>query len=573
MKRFTRSPSLSPSRCAAPAFAQQPRRRRGAPGLRRPAGHAVLSAGPRTTSRTRRLAAQPGTASGDLRELRLEEAVTLALEKNLDIQVAKLEPQSVDFQVAGFQNQFQPVLASTRRPARSVPAADAHASTAAPASTTAPPPTTRRSSQEVPKFGGNYTVAGPTSASASSDALATRQPASTTGLVASLRAADPARLQDRQPPPAAGDQPDQPRHLRRERARHGRSQTLANVRNAYWDLVFSQSAVDVAQRATELADKLVEDNQARVEVGTLAPLDIVQAQAEAATRRQNLAAAEATAQTAELALKRYIVSGTDDPLWRQTIRPVDLPIARAAADRCRRRGSPRALRAHRHASTLARTSTRTTSTSSIFKDLSMPALDLNASYGAQGLGGPGSSRTGTGLDCQVTGTIIPAAIPTRSALLRNLDYPNWNFAVTLSYPLVGSQATAQHARARLQRNQSHDAHPRAGSADRRRSRQRGADRAEQPEARRSRDRGARAGAEAPRSRTEQVRGRHDDQLLRRAGAARSARRGRTPSCARWPTIASRSSTSSGRSRRRRAAVAAATSRPHRRSSDSGSIDS
>ena len=41
----------------------------------------------------------------------------------------------------------------------------------------------------------------------------------------------------------------------------------------------------------------------------------MQAQSEAATRRQNLAAAEATAQTAELALKRYIVSGTDDPLW------------------------------------------------------------------------------------------------------------------------------------------------------------------------------------------------------------------------------------------------------------------
>ena len=112
------------------------------------------------------------------------------------------------------------------------------------------------------------------------------------------------------------------RDISEESARATVTQTLANVRNAYWDLVFAQSAVDVALRATELADKLVEDNQARVAVGTLAPLDIVQAQAEAATRRQNLAAAEATAQTAELALKRFLVSGTDDPLWRQTIRPV-----------------------------------------------------------------------------------------------------------------------------------------------------------------------------------------------------------------------------------------------------------
>src|SRR5688572_23947279 len=58
-------------------------------------------------------AGQPGTSSGTFRELRLEEAVSLALEKNLDIQVAKLEPQSVDYLIAGVKNQFQPVLAST----------------------------------------------------------------------------------------------------------------------------------------------------------------------------------------------------------------------------------------------------------------------------------------------------------------------------------------------------------------------------------------------------------------------------------------------------------------------------
>ena len=51
--------------------------------------------------------------SGDLRELRLEEAVSLALEKNLDIQVAKLDPQSVDFLIAGFRNSYRPAFSST----------------------------------------------------------------------------------------------------------------------------------------------------------------------------------------------------------------------------------------------------------------------------------------------------------------------------------------------------------------------------------------------------------------------------------------------------------------------------
>ena len=91
--------------------------------------------------------------------------------------------------------------------------------------------------------------------------------------------------------------------------------TLANVRNAYWDLLFAQQAVRVAQSSLELAEKLITDNRARVEIGTMAPIDVVQSEAEAATRRQTLATAEATLLTAELALKRQIVSGTNDPLW------------------------------------------------------------------------------------------------------------------------------------------------------------------------------------------------------------------------------------------------------------------
>ena len=398
----------------------------------------------------RETSTQPGTASGDLRELRLEEAVTLALEKNLDIQVAKLEPQSVDFQIAGFQNQFQPVLASTvgQRDLFQLPTRTINGGTRVSNATT-----TYNASitQEVPFFGGNYSVAWTNQRIASSDALATRNPLYTTGLVASyvqpiLRGFKTDNLRQQLAVTVIN------RDISEESARATVAQTLANVRNAYWDLVFAQSAVEVAQRAMELADKLVEDNQARVEVGTLAPLDIVQAQAEAATRRQNLAAAEATAQTAELALKRFIVNGTDDPLWRQTIRPVDLPSVEPPPTDVE--GAVRRALSERTDILNARKGLDTNDINiQYFKDLSMPALDVTASYGAQGLGGPELVRSGSGLDSPV-GSIIPGNYGQALSLLRNLDYPNWNFAVTLSYPLFGSQATAQHARARLQRNQS-----------------------------------------------------------------------------------------------------------------------
>ncbi len=57
----------------------------------------------------------------------------------------------------------------------------------------------------------------------------------------------------------------------------------------------------------------------------MAPIDIVQAQAEEATRRQALVNAEATRQNAELALKQLIVSGTDDPVWTSSLNPTDVP--------------------------------------------------------------------------------------------------------------------------------------------------------------------------------------------------------------------------------------------------------
>ena len=59
--------------------------------------------------------------------------------------------------------------------------------------------------------------------------------------------------------------------------------TEAQVRNAYWDLVFAIDNVEAARRNLELSSKLVQDNRAKVEIGTMAPIDVVQAQAEEAT--------------------------------------------------------------------------------------------------------------------------------------------------------------------------------------------------------------------------------------------------------------------------------------------------
>ena len=395
-------------------------------------------------------ASQPGTSSGDLRELRLEEAVSLALEKNLDIQVAKLEPQSTDFLIAGFRNTYRPQLSTTvgLRDQYQLPTSSLNGGTKVNNGTAT---YNFGVAQNINRFGGSYTVNWNNQRVETSNSFSTFNPSFTTNLVAAFTQ-----------PLLRGFKIDNTRQqllvnlinrdISEESAKATIAQTLANVRNAYWDLVFAQSAVDVALRATELADKLVVDNQARVEVGTLAPLDIVQAQAEAATRRQNLASAEATAQTAELTLKRYIVSGTDDPLWRQTLRPVDLPSLQAPT-----LDVEAAVRQALSARTDINTSRKNLDSNDVslrfFRNQSLPSLDLNASYGAQGLGGTAIVRTGP-LGNQVVSQVIPGGYSDALSLLKGLDYPTWNLSMTMTYPLFGNQAEAQLARARVQRTQA-----------------------------------------------------------------------------------------------------------------------
>ena len=83
----------------------------------------------------------------------------------------------------------------------------------------------------------------------------------------------------------------------------------------------------------------------RVEVGTMAPIDVVAAQSEAAARRQLLALAVETQRTSELVLKELIVGGTFDALWNAELNPTDQPrIEATPIDRPRRASSRSACR-------------------------------------------------------------------------------------------------------------------------------------------------------------------------------------------------------------------------------------
>jgi outer membrane protein len=391
------------------------------------------------------VAAQPT----GIRELRLADAVELALKQNLDIAVERLSPQAVDFQIAALKNNFRPTATSNigQRAQVQAPTNQLNGGQRVNNDTTT---YNFGVQQTLPWGGGVAALTFNNNRLETSNIFANFNPTFTSTATLSFTQ-----------PLLRGFRTDQLRQqiaitqvnrdIAEEQLRATIVTTVANVRNAYWDVAFARAAVDVARRSLELADRLVQDNQARVEVGTLAPLDVLQAEAEAANRRQTLAQVEATLGTAQLTLKRLLVTGTEDALWSEDVRAVDTPqidvppldVAGAVRTALGRRTDLAVARKNLDSNDIQMRFWRTER---------LPDLDLQTSYGAQGIGGTQFIRQGTGLGSVVTGT-IPGGYTDALSILRNRDFPTWNLSLNLSYPIGGNTAEAQYARTRVQRTQ------------------------------------------------------------------------------------------------------------------------
>lgn len=230
---------------------------------------------------------------------------------------------------------------------------------------------------------------------------------------------------------------------------------LSNVREAYWNYEFSVQSVDVAQQSVDLATQLVSDNQTRVQVGTMAPIDVVQAQSQLATARQNLVAAQSTMRTNELALKQLIVAGTADPLWNATIDPVDRPMF--TPENIDVQAAVRRALSERTDLTIAKKNVEANDiTVKYLKDQLLPQADLVANYGLVGLGGTQLIRAGTGVgqaNNPIIGT-IPGGYADALSSLWGGGFPRWTIQLNLSYPLGNSSQEVNVARSRIQLNQA-----------------------------------------------------------------------------------------------------------------------
>jgi len=394
--------------------------------------------------------ATPAVAPSMPVDLTLEEATARALERNLELAVERLNPQTFDLTIARLRAAYHPVATSqfNQRAVVLPPTNQLNGGNIVQNDTT---DYNGGVSQALPWGGGAVGLQFNNRKQVTSNIFANFNPTFTSNF--NLQLAQPLLRGltidgNRQQLRVTAIN----REISEVQLRGTVATTLAAVRSSYWELLYALDAVEVARGSLELADKLVEDNRARVEVGAMAPLDVVQAEAEAATRRQVLAQAEATWRTAELALKRLIVSGTDDPLWRASLRPVDPPVY-APEPLDVEPAVRRALETRTDLAQARRQIEANNVTLRFMRNEMLPALDILASYGAQGLGGTQFIRQGSGLGSSVIGS-LPGGYGNAWRTLTGRDYPTWNVQFNLSYPLGASPAEANYARARIQISQS-----------------------------------------------------------------------------------------------------------------------
>jgi outer membrane protein TolC len=114
--------------------------------------------------------------------------------------------------------------------------------------------------------------------------------------------------------------------ISKENLRFEATRIMKQVEDAYWDLLATQAALDVARESLELAEDLYELNKKKVEVGTLAPIDVTQAEAGVASREEGVIVAETSVANAEDNLRRLLGIPPADPMWSQRIVPTDRPV-------------------------------------------------------------------------------------------------------------------------------------------------------------------------------------------------------------------------------------------------------
>jgi len=237
--------------------------------------------------------------------------------------------------------------------------------------------------------------------------------------------------------------------------------TVDQIENLYWNLVFAYENVRVAQESLAFAQKTLSDNQKQVQIGSLAPIEVVRAQNTVAADQQSLIQAQTNLDLQQLLMKNALSRSLQDPtLATAAVIPTTtmaLPSQEPVVPT-----EDLINQALQHRAELAESridmANRDISTKAIRNSL-LPSLDLFAYYGGSGLGGsqnPGNlcaNQNPPGFGCSPSAVSGVGYTSTLSQLIDSTASDK-GMGVTLTIPLRNRAAQALATRSQLEYRQA-----------------------------------------------------------------------------------------------------------------------
>jgi outer membrane protein len=228
--------------------------------------------------------------------------------------------------------------------------------------------------------------------------------------------------------------------------------TERSVRSAYWALVGAIQRLAVARENLQLSETQLKNNRVRVEVGTMAPIDIIAAEAEVAGNQEAVIVAEASIRTAEDNLRMLIFDPNQPDFWTARIEPSDKAVLQAVEVNAEA-AIKTALESRTDIVAQRRNLQISDLSLKLAKNSTLPDINLNASIIGSGSGGTRFTYFPGTIDEDVSQRIDRPFTDALSDAF-GFAYPRWSVGVSYTYPLGKEAAEASYARAKLQRQQT-----------------------------------------------------------------------------------------------------------------------
>ncbi len=233
--------------------------------------------------------------------------------------------------------------------------------------------------------------------------------------------------------------------------------TVTQIQNIYWDLVNAYEDVKVKERSLALAQKTLNDNQKQVEIGTLAPIEVVRAQSQVAQSNQDLIVSQTNLQYQELLMKNAISRNlTDQILASAHVVPTDTTALPAVEPVVPTEDLVNEALSRRPELAISRINlqNRDISNKGVRSGM-LPQLDAYAFYGAAGLAGVQNPNcTNVQFGCPSAGSIPTTGYSDAFTNLFNSSAPDKGLGVQLTIPIRNRAAQADQVRSELEYRQA-----------------------------------------------------------------------------------------------------------------------